>query len=181
MIETEQWRTSIALTMVLKASTVLKSISDAAWERTENHLLFLAIKKDKKLLLIFFFYIWMQNDSGRPSWTGPIISCGAVLLCRFAAGDVVMMKPCNALEDVQQFCQLLRLDPEARFTLRATDNSAGMCVSVCVFTVCIIHDFWFIVKKSVNKPTIIFRCKSIFQLQKWLNNTLSSANNLLYH
>lgn len=42
----------------------------------------------------------------------------------FAAGDVVMMYPCNAPENVQQFCQLLRLDPEARFTLRATDNTA---------------------------------------------------------
>ncbi|XP_041816200.1 NADPH-dependent diflavin oxidoreductase 1 [Chelmon rostratus] len=42
----------------------------------------------------------------------------------FAAGDVVMMYPCNAPEDIQQFCQLLRLDPEARFTLRATDNTA---------------------------------------------------------
>nr|XP_046230937.1 NADPH-dependent diflavin oxidoreductase 1 [Scatophagus argus] len=42
----------------------------------------------------------------------------------FAAGDVVMMHPCNAPEDVQQFCQLLRLDPEARFTLRATDSTA---------------------------------------------------------
>ncbi|KAI3361997.1 hypothetical protein L3Q82_012200, partial [Scortum barcoo] len=42
----------------------------------------------------------------------------------FTAGDVVMMHPCNAPEDVQQFCQLLRLDPEARFTLKAIDNSA---------------------------------------------------------
>ncbi|XP_073334568.1 NADPH-dependent diflavin oxidoreductase 1 [Pagrus major] len=42
----------------------------------------------------------------------------------FAAGDVVMMFPCNAPEDVQEFCQLLRLDPEARFTLRATDSTA---------------------------------------------------------
>ncbi|XP_044029150.1 NADPH-dependent diflavin oxidoreductase 1 [Siniperca chuatsi] len=42
----------------------------------------------------------------------------------FVAGDVVMMRPCNTPEDVQQFCQLLRLDPEARFTLRATDNTA---------------------------------------------------------
>lgn len=48
-----------------------------------------------------------------------------VFLCRFAAGDVVMMYPCNAPEDVQQFCQLLRLDPEAMFTLRATNNDAG--------------------------------------------------------
>lgn len=43
---------------------------------------------------------------------------------KFAAGDVVMMRPCNLPEDVQQFCQLLRLDPEARFTLRPTDNTA---------------------------------------------------------
>ncbi|XP_026195989.1 NADPH-dependent diflavin oxidoreductase 1 isoform X2 [Anabas testudineus] len=42
----------------------------------------------------------------------------------FAAGDVVNMRPCNTKEDVQQFCQLLRLDPEARFILRATGNTA---------------------------------------------------------
>ncbi|KAM4527105.1 NADPH-dependent diflavin oxidoreductase 1 [Odontesthes bonariensis] len=42
----------------------------------------------------------------------------------FAAGDVVMMRPCNAAEDVQQFCQLLRLDPEASFTLSAADKAA---------------------------------------------------------
>uniref|UniRef100_A0A8P4G019 NADPH-dependent diflavin oxidoreductase 1 n=2 Tax=Dicentrarchus labrax TaxID=13489 RepID=A0A8P4G019_DICLA len=42
----------------------------------------------------------------------------------FAAGDVVMMRPCNASEDVEQFCQLLRLDPDARFTLRPTDHNA---------------------------------------------------------
>ncbi|XP_040915620.1 NADPH-dependent diflavin oxidoreductase 1 isoform X2 [Toxotes jaculatrix] len=42
----------------------------------------------------------------------------------FDAGDVVMMRPCNAPEDVQHFCQLMKLDPEARFTLRATDNTA---------------------------------------------------------
>ncbi|CAJ1071062.1 NADPH-dependent diflavin oxidoreductase 1 [Xyrichtys novacula] len=42
----------------------------------------------------------------------------------FAAGDVVMMYPQNSAEDVQQFCQFLRLDPEAKFTLRATDNTA---------------------------------------------------------
>ncbi|XP_008322669.1 NADPH-dependent diflavin oxidoreductase 1 [Cynoglossus semilaevis] len=42
----------------------------------------------------------------------------------FGAGDVVMMHPCNSPEDVQQFCQLLRLDPEATFTLRATENTA---------------------------------------------------------
>lgn len=42
---------------------------------------------------------------------------------QFSAGDVVMMFPCNAAEDVQQFCQLLRLDPEARFTLQPTDGA----------------------------------------------------------
>ncbi|XP_061887354.1 NADPH-dependent diflavin oxidoreductase 1 [Entelurus aequoreus] len=42
----------------------------------------------------------------------------------FTAGDVVMMYPCNAPEDVQQFCQLLRLDPEARFSLTSTNGSA---------------------------------------------------------
>lgn len=42
----------------------------------------------------------------------------------FAAGDVVVMHPCNSQEDVEHFCQLLRLDPEAQFTLRPTDNTA---------------------------------------------------------
>ncbi|XP_076020454.1 NADPH-dependent diflavin oxidoreductase 1 [Genypterus blacodes] len=42
----------------------------------------------------------------------------------FAPGDVVMMSPMNAAEDVEQFCQLLRLDQEARFVLRATDATA---------------------------------------------------------
>ncbi|XP_054612691.1 NADPH-dependent diflavin oxidoreductase 1 [Dunckerocampus dactyliophorus] len=42
----------------------------------------------------------------------------------FTAGDVVMMRPCNAPEDVEQFCQLLRLDPEARFTLATTSGCA---------------------------------------------------------
>lgn len=41
----------------------------------------------------------------------------------FAAGDVVMMYPRNTAENVQQFCQLLRLDPEAWFTLEPTDSS----------------------------------------------------------
>ncbi|CAK6972512.1 NADPH-dependent diflavin oxidoreductase 1 [Scomber scombrus] len=43
---------------------------------------------------------------------------------QFAAGDVVMMYPRNAAEDVQQFCQMLGLDPEATFTIRPTDNTA---------------------------------------------------------
>lgn len=42
----------------------------------------------------------------------------------FSAGDVVMMYPRNAPEDVQTFCTLLRLDPEARLTLQAAGNTA---------------------------------------------------------
>ncbi|XP_012708989.2 NADPH-dependent diflavin oxidoreductase 1 [Fundulus heteroclitus] len=41
----------------------------------------------------------------------------------FAAGDVVMIRPQNSAEDVQLFCQLLRLDPDAIFTLSATDGA----------------------------------------------------------
>ncbi|KAM4720085.1 NADPH-dependent diflavin oxidoreductase 1 isoform 2-T2 [Anableps anableps] len=41
----------------------------------------------------------------------------------FAAGDVVMIRPQNSAEDVQLFCQLLRLDPDSRFTLRATGDA----------------------------------------------------------
>ncbi|RXN10346.1 NADPH-dependent diflavin oxidoreductase 1 [Labeo rohita] len=42
---------------------------------------------------------------------------------QYGAGDVVMMRPCNAAEDVEQFCQLLKLDPECYFTLTPTDSS----------------------------------------------------------
>ncbi|XP_072310185.1 NADPH-dependent diflavin oxidoreductase 1 [Eucyclogobius newberryi] len=41
----------------------------------------------------------------------------------FSSGDVVMMHPCNAAEDVQQFCQLLKLDPESRFSLRPSEST----------------------------------------------------------
>ncbi|XP_029025711.2 NADPH-dependent diflavin oxidoreductase 1 [Betta splendens] len=41
----------------------------------------------------------------------------------FTAGDVVSMRPRNTAEDVQQFCQLLRLDPQAKFILRPTGNT----------------------------------------------------------
>lgn len=54
-----------------------------------------------------------------------------VSLCacfRFTAGDVVMMRPCNAVEDVEQFCQLLRLNPDTQFTLVSTDDSSGVCM-----------------------------------------------------
>ncbi|XP_062844915.1 NADPH-dependent diflavin oxidoreductase 1 [Trichomycterus rosablanca] len=40
---------------------------------------------------------------------------------QFSAGDVVMMRPCNTTEDVELFCQLLRLDPDRYFTLKPTD------------------------------------------------------------
>lgn len=36
-----------------------------------------------------------------------------------------MMRPCNAAEDVEQFCQLLKLDPERYFTLTPTDSSTA--------------------------------------------------------
>ncbi|KAJ7308071.1 hypothetical protein JRQ81_008576 [Phrynocephalus forsythii] len=39
----------------------------------------------------------------------------------YTAGDVVMIQPCNAPEDVQLFCDLLRLDPDKRFVLRPTE------------------------------------------------------------
>ncbi|KAM3600489.1 uncharacterized protein V6R79_024271 [Siganus canaliculatus] len=42
----------------------------------------------------------------------------------FAAGDVVMIYPRNTPDNIQQFCQMLRLNPGARFTLRATGNTA---------------------------------------------------------
>ncbi|XP_051552584.1 NADPH-dependent diflavin oxidoreductase 1-like isoform X2 [Myxocyprinus asiaticus] len=45
---------------------------------------------------------------------------------QYSAGDVVMIRPCNAAEDVEQFCQLLRLDPERYFTLKPTDNSTAV-------------------------------------------------------
>ncbi|XP_059342343.1 NADPH-dependent diflavin oxidoreductase 1 isoform X3 [Ammospiza nelsoni] len=40
---------------------------------------------------------------------------------RFSAGDVVMIQPQNCPEDVQQFCQLLRLEPHRRFVLQPTE------------------------------------------------------------
>lgn len=44
---------------------------------------------------------------------------------QYSAGDVVMLRPCNAPEDVEQFCQLLRLDPEAQFTLQPAEGSTS--------------------------------------------------------
>uniref|UniRef100_A0AAR2KGX9 NADPH-dependent diflavin oxidoreductase 1 n=1 Tax=Pygocentrus nattereri TaxID=42514 RepID=A0AAR2KGX9_PYGNA len=43
---------------------------------------------------------------------------------QYGAGDVVMMRPCNITEDVEQFCQLLRLDPDCYFILTPTDVPA---------------------------------------------------------
>ncbi|XP_013884668.1 NADPH-dependent diflavin oxidoreductase 1 [Austrofundulus limnaeus] len=42
----------------------------------------------------------------------------------FSAGDVVLIRPCNAEEDVERFCQLLRLDPDSSFTLSPTGTWA---------------------------------------------------------
>ncbi|NXR81123.1 NDOR1 oxidoreductase, partial [Pycnonotus jocosus] len=39
----------------------------------------------------------------------------------FSAGDVVMIQPQNSPEDVQQFCQLLCLEPHRRFVLEPTE------------------------------------------------------------
>ncbi|CAM5102495.1 unnamed protein product [Natator depressus] len=39
----------------------------------------------------------------------------------YQAGDVLMVQPRNAPEDVQQFCQLLRLDPERCFVLKPSE------------------------------------------------------------
>ncbi|XP_010562921.1 NADPH-dependent diflavin oxidoreductase 1 isoform X4 [Haliaeetus albicilla] len=44
----------------------------------------------------------------------------------FSAGDVVMIQPQNCPEDVQQFCQLLRLDPDRRFVLKPTEPDASL-------------------------------------------------------
>ncbi|XP_051963359.1 NADPH-dependent diflavin oxidoreductase 1 isoform X1 [Xyrauchen texanus] len=44
---------------------------------------------------------------------------------QYSAGDVVMIRPCNAADDVEQFCQLLGLDPELYFTLNPTDSSTA--------------------------------------------------------
>ncbi|KAM9441401.1 NADPH-dependent diflavin oxidoreductase 1 [Clarias gariepinus] len=44
---------------------------------------------------------------------------------QYSAGDVLMMRPCNSPEDVDQFCQLLRLNPDHYFVLTATDNDTA--------------------------------------------------------
>ncbi|XP_072739157.1 NADPH-dependent diflavin oxidoreductase 1 isoform X6 [Ciconia boyciana] len=44
----------------------------------------------------------------------------------FSAGDVVMIQPQNCPEDVEQFCQLLRLDPDRRFVLKPTEPGTSL-------------------------------------------------------
>lgn len=44
----------------------------------------------------------------------------------FSAGDVVMIQPQNCPEDVQQFCQLLRLDPDKCFLLKPTEPGTAL-------------------------------------------------------
>nr|XP_028572080.1 NADPH-dependent diflavin oxidoreductase 1 [Podarcis muralis] len=43
-----------------------------------------------------------------------------------AAGDVAMVAPSNAPEDVALFCRLLNLDPERRFVVRAAEEGAAL-------------------------------------------------------
>uniref|UniRef100_A0A674H2W1 NADPH-dependent diflavin oxidoreductase 1 n=1 Tax=Taeniopygia guttata TaxID=59729 RepID=A0A674H2W1_TAEGU len=44
----------------------------------------------------------------------------------FRAGDVAMIQPQNCPEDVQQFCQLLRLEPHRRFVLEPTEPGTSL-------------------------------------------------------
>ncbi|NXG08222.1 NDOR1 oxidoreductase, partial [Sakesphorus luctuosus] len=44
----------------------------------------------------------------------------------FSAGAVVMIQPQNCPEDVQQFCKLLRLDPDRRFVLKPTEPGTSL-------------------------------------------------------
>ncbi|XP_021269649.1 NADPH-dependent diflavin oxidoreductase 1 isoform X2 [Numida meleagris] len=44
----------------------------------------------------------------------------------FSAGDVVMIQPQNCPEDVQQFCQLLRLDPDKCFLLKPVEPDTAL-------------------------------------------------------
>lgn len=52
----------------------------------------------------------------------PVAALGrSCCIHRFSAGDVVMIQPQNCPDDVQQFCQLLRLDPDRHFVLKPTE------------------------------------------------------------
>ncbi|XP_039417790.1 NADPH-dependent diflavin oxidoreductase 1 isoform X1 [Corvus cornix cornix] len=55
-------------------------------------------------------------------WLCPVAVLGSShCTYRFSAGDVVMIQPQNCPEDVQQFCQLLRLEPHRHFVLEPTE------------------------------------------------------------
>lgn len=55
-------------------------------------------------------------------WLFPVAVLGSSPCTpRFSAGDVVMIQPQNQPEDVQQFCQLLCLEPHRRFVLEPTE------------------------------------------------------------
>lgn len=48
----------------------------------------------------------------------------------FAAGDVVLILPSNSEAHTQQFCQVLRLDPNQFFTLKPREpGEYGRCTS----------------------------------------------------
>lgn len=64
-------------------------------------------------------------------------------ICRFSAGDVVMIQPQNCPEDVQQFCQLLRLDPDKCFLLKPTEP--GRCC-------------WLLLYLSAKPGDLLFLC-----------------------
>ncbi|XP_006001477.1 NADPH-dependent diflavin oxidoreductase 1 isoform X2 [Latimeria chalumnae] len=44
----------------------------------------------------------------------------------YSAGDVVMIQPRNSPENVKQFCQLLRLDPNRQFILKPSDPTISI-------------------------------------------------------
>lgn len=69
--------------------------------------------------------VWVLDDGAVP------VACPMAVLSwshctpRYSAGDVVMVQPQNCPEDVQQFCQLLHLDPDRHFVLKPTEP--GRC------------------------------------------------------
>ena len=60
--------------------------------------------------------------------------------CSYKAGDVVMIKPQNSSEVVQQFVLLLHLDPQATFTLKQNDQ--GIVYVNCQYLLC---TWWYVV------------------------------------
>ena len=59
-----------------------------------------------------------------------------VVLRSYKAGDVVMIKPQNTAEVVQEFILLLRLNPEDVFTLKQNDPGAVNDCCLCMWYDC---------------------------------------------